>query len=65
MSLVKEPEFDTRLLAGIRAALREARQLGYDVEQMEVTASVTGETAPSTSPPSKRPATSRPAATSA
>ena len=44
MSHSKEPEFDTRLIAGIRVALREARQLGYDVEQMDVTASVTGET---------------------
>ena len=44
MSVVKEPEFDARLITAIRAALRQARELGYDVERMDITASVVGET---------------------
>jgi hypothetical protein len=43
MNAVVEQEFDTRLQAGIRAALRKARELGYEVEQMDVTASVVDE----------------------
>jgi hypothetical protein len=41
MIAVKEPEFDARLLTGIQLALRKARELGYPVERMDVTASVT------------------------
>ena len=40
MIAVKDSEFDTHLLAGIRIALQKARELGYQVEQMDVTASV-------------------------
>jgi len=40
MIAVKDPEFDTRLLTGIQVALRKARELGYPVERMDVTASV-------------------------
>jgi hypothetical protein len=40
MIAVKEPEFDSQLLRGIRVALRKARELGYAVERMDVTASV-------------------------
>ena len=40
MSTATEPDYEARLLTGIRAALRKARQLGYDVERMDVTASV-------------------------
>jgi len=43
MIAVKDPEFDTRLLTGIQVALRTARELGYPVERMDVTASVTQE----------------------
>jgi hypothetical protein len=42
MIAVKEQEFDARLLTGIRVALRKARELGYPVERMDVTASVLG-----------------------
>lgn len=40
MTAIKSPEFDVRLLTGIRVALRKARELGYSVERMDVTASV-------------------------
>lgn len=40
MSTATESDYETQLLSGIRAALRKARQLGYDVERMDVTASV-------------------------
>lgn len=40
MVSVKEPEFDTQLLQGIRVALRKAREFGYPVERMDVTASL-------------------------
>jgi hypothetical protein len=40
MISVKDPEFDARLLNGIRVALRKARELGYNVERMDVSASV-------------------------
>ena len=40
MSVVKGPEHDTRLLTGIRVGLRKARELGYDVEKMDVMASI-------------------------
>lgn len=40
MIAIKSPEFDARLLAGIRVALGKARELGYAVERMDVTASV-------------------------
>jgi hypothetical protein len=34
------PEFETQLLSGIRIALSRARDFGYPVERMDVTASV-------------------------
>lgn len=37
-------EFDSRLLTGIQVALNKARELGYPVERMDVTASVSDET---------------------
>jgi hypothetical protein len=40
MIAVKDSEFDARLLAGIRVALQKARELGYPVERMDVTASL-------------------------
>ena len=40
MIALKDSEFDERLLAGIRVALQKARELGYPVERMDVTASV-------------------------
>lgn len=40
MIAVKGSEFDAQLLAGIRVALQKARELGYPVERMDVTASV-------------------------
>lgn len=40
ISTATQPEFDTQFLAGIRAALRKARELGYEVERMDVTASL-------------------------
>lgn len=39
MPAIQDAEFETRLLAAIRTGLRKARELGYDVEQMDVTAS--------------------------
>jgi hypothetical protein len=47
---VRDQEFDARLLTGIRVALRKARELGYPVERMDVTASVLGGLAQCTSP---------------
>lgn len=44
MIAVKDPEFDAYLLTGIRIALRKARELGYPVERMDLTASVSDET---------------------
>lgn len=41
MIAVNDSEFDARLLTGIQVALRKARELGYPVERMDVTASVT------------------------
>lgn len=43
MIAVKEPEFDTQLLAGIRVALRKARDLGYPVERMDMTTSASAQ----------------------
>lgn len=40
MSPVQESEYDTQLVGGIRSALAKARELGYDVEDMDVTASL-------------------------
>jgi hypothetical protein len=40
MIAIKDPEFDARLLTGIRVALSKARELGYPVECMDITASV-------------------------
>lgn len=40
MNAVQEAEHDTQLLAGIRIGLQKARNLGYDVERMDVTASI-------------------------
>lgn len=40
MSVVQEPQHDTHLLNGIRVGLRKARELGYVVEKMDITASV-------------------------
>ena len=41
MIAARESEFDVRLLTGIQVALKKARELGYPVERMDVTASVT------------------------
>jgi len=35
MIAIHDTEFDSRLLTGIRVALRKARELGYPVERME------------------------------
>lgn len=43
MIALQTSEFDARLLTGIQVALRKARELGYPVERMDVTASVTGD----------------------
>jgi hypothetical protein len=43
MSVVNDTAHDTQLLAGIRVGLRKARELGYDVERMDVTASISRE----------------------
>jgi hypothetical protein len=40
MSMVTQPEYDTQLLTGIRVGLLKARELGYTVENMDVSASV-------------------------
>jgi hypothetical protein len=40
MIAIKDPEFDTQLLTGIRVALSKARELGYPVESMDITASI-------------------------
>jgi hypothetical protein len=40
MIAVKSREFDAQLLAGIRTGLQKARELGYHVERMDVTASI-------------------------
>lgn len=40
MIAIKDTEFDAQLLAGIRAGLSKARELGYPVERMDVTASL-------------------------
>jgi hypothetical protein len=40
MIAVKDPQFDAQLLTGIRVALSKARELGYAVERMDITASV-------------------------
>ena len=37
---MNEPQHDTQLLTGIRLGLRKARELGYAVERMDITASV-------------------------
>ncbi len=39
-SAAQSTEHETRLLTGIRIALRKARELGYAVERMDVTPSV-------------------------
>jgi hypothetical protein len=40
MIAIKDSQFDAQLLTGIRVALSKARELGYAVERMDVTASV-------------------------
>ncbi len=40
MNIATESEFDTQLVRGIQTALRKARELGYPVEIMDITASV-------------------------
>jgi hypothetical protein len=40
MIATKDTEFDAQLLAGIRVALSTARELGYLVERMDMTASL-------------------------
>ena len=40
MSVAAASDYDTRLVRGIQTALRTARGLGYPVETMDVTASV-------------------------
>lgn len=37
---IHDAEFESRLLAAIRTGLRKARELGYDVERMDMTASL-------------------------
>jgi hypothetical protein len=39
MIALKDSDFDAQLLAGIRIGLSKARELGYPVERMDVTAS--------------------------
>ena len=41
MSVAAASEFDTQLVRGIQTALRQARGLGYHVETMDITASMT------------------------
>ena len=40
MAAGADVEFDQRLIKGLRVALVKARQLGYDVEQMDVRTSI-------------------------
>ncbi len=40
MSTATESDFDTQIVRGIQTALRKARELGYPVEAMDITASV-------------------------
>ena len=40
MSVAAASDFDTQLVRGIQTALRQARGLGYHVETMDITASV-------------------------
>ena len=40
MSVAAASDFDTQLVRGIQTALRRARGLGYHVETMDITASV-------------------------
>ncbi len=40
MSVAAASDYDTQLVRGIQAALRTARGLGYHVETMDITASV-------------------------
>ena len=40
MSVAAASDYDTQLVRGIQTALRKARELGYHVETMDVTASV-------------------------
>ena len=40
MSVAAASDYDTRLVRGIQTALRTARELGYHVETMDITASV-------------------------
>ena len=40
MSVAAASDFDTQLVRGIQTALRRARSLGYHVETMDITASV-------------------------
>jgi hypothetical protein len=40
MIAIKDTEFDSKLLTGIRVGLSKARELGYPVERMDVTASL-------------------------
>ena len=40
MSIATKAEYDTHLVRGIQTALRKARELGYPVETMDVTASL-------------------------
>ena len=40
MSVAAASDYDTQLVRGIQTALRKARELGYHVETMDITASV-------------------------
>ena len=40
MSVAAAADYDTQLVRGIQTALRKARELGYHVESMDVSASV-------------------------
>ena len=40
MSVAAASDYDTQLVRGIQTALRKARELGYHVESMDVSASV-------------------------
>ena len=40
MSVAAASDYDTQLVRGIQTALRKARELGYHVETMDISASV-------------------------
>ena len=55
MSTATESDYDTQLVRGIRTALRKARELGYGVETLDITASLArGVCSIHFAPPSRR-----------